>query len=360
MSKIEWTERTWNPIVGCSVTSPGCTNCYAMGMAARIERMGGAPQYDGLTTPSKAGPVFNGKVALAEKALLGPLKRKKPTMWFVNSMGDLFHENVPDEWIDRVFAVMALTPQHTYQVLTKRSARMREYVTQLPGYTWRLFNSAKDAGIEGIADKLQRFHQPLPNVWLGVSAEDQTRADERIPDLLDTPAAVRFVSYEPALGPIDFQTIPHGDLRPYPGTINALNGKHHMPEDHANEPGGAYFQAPYKLDWIIAGGESGKSARPMHPDWARQTRDQCDEAGTAFFFKQWGAWEVDIDRDKDDPDWRADYTLANRKPDKYRHINLEGGQGFHGDRLHQMRRTGKKSAGRTLDGVTHDQFPNHP
>ena len=130
MSNIEWTGDTWNPIVGCSIKSPGCTNCYAMPMAARIEATGVTDIYDGLTEPSKGGPVWTGKLAFSEKALLKPLQRKKPQTYFVNSMGDLFHEDAPDEWIDKVFAVMALCPQHTFQVLTKRSDRMRDYWQQ--------------------------------------------------------------------------------------------------------------------------------------------------------------------------------------------------------------------------------------
>jgi len=344
MSKIEWTEQTWNPIVGCSVTSPGCTNCYAMGMAARIERMGGAPQYDGLTTASKAGPVFNGKVALAEKALLAPLTRKTPTMYFVNSMGDLFHENVPDEWIDRVFAVMALTPHHTYQVLTKRSARMREYVSG-KGFPEAVLHAVMS---NPMCPGSGETSWPLPNVWLGVSTEDQTRADERIRDLLDTPAAVRFASYEPALGPIDWTYIKH------------QNPPTHIPKAHTNAlVGYGHNNVHTKLDWIICGGESGKNARPMHPDWARQTRDQCAEAGTAFFFKQWGEWtpgeNVPADRLKGScqdatwfgGSWDFDKTRMADPEDKW-------------DQPADLYRIGKKAAGRTLDGTQHDQFPTHP
>ena len=159
MSKIEWTEATWNPIVGCSLVSPGCTNCYAMRMAARLERMG-QKRYRGLTKPSKAGPVWTGKMRLVEEALTLPLRRRKPTTWFVNSMSDLFHENVPDEWIDRVFAVMALCPQHTFQVLTKRSARMRAYLS----------DSSFGMRIGGELMKAARGHATL------VRAEDGVRA----------------------------------------------------------------------------------------------------------------------------------------------------------------------------------------
>ena len=238
MSRIEWTEQTWNPIVGCSVVSPGCTNCYAMKMANRLAANPATPHYAGTVKPSRGGPVWTGKVALAsEDVLTAPLRRRKPTTYFVNSMGDLFHENVPDDWIDRVWSVMVRSPQHRFQVLTKRPARMRDYVQGLD-------RAAREAG--------NQF--PPANVWLGVSAEDQARADQRIPDLLETHAAVRFVSAEPLLGPVDF--------------------------------GGALA----KIDWVIVGGESGPDARPMHPQWARDIRDQCQAAGTGFFFKQWGNW----------------------------------------------------------------------
>ncbi len=207
MSKIEWTEKTWNPIVGCSIASPGCTHCYAMRQAARIEKMNpDLAHYHGLTQPSKAGPVWTGKVAPGEHALLEPLRRRKPTTWFVNSMGDLFHEDAPDAWIDRVFAVMALCPQHSFQLLTKRAKRMREYMNALRSRA--VWEEACDLAIETDADvllcgpmgdppdvmpgrRVDVGKWPLPNVWLGVSAEDQTRADERVPDLLATPAAVR-------------------------------------------------------------------------------------------------------------------------------------------------------------------------
>lgn len=306
MTKIEWTEKTWNPIVGCSVVSPGCTNCYAMKMAARLEAMAVShnanhtdPHHDsplghyiGLTQRSKAGPVWTGKIALApEKTLLEPLRRKKPTTYFVNSMSDLFHEDVPDAWIDQVFAVMALTPQHTYQVLTKRSARMRAYCSSASTCVRvldRMFcvaaalaflaaSSGHPRPWEARPDRVPFMsdpdeHWPLPNVWLGISAEDQKRADERIPDLLATPAAVRFVSAEPLLGPIDFRAI-----GPIGNQITALEGRRES---------GAWQTVG--LDWIIVGGESGRGARPMHPDWARNIRDQCVTAGVPYFFKQWG------------------------------------------------------------------------
>lgn len=290
-SKIEWTDATWNPIVGCSVKSPGCANCYAMPMAARIERMGTAPHYAGTTTASKAGPVYNGHVARAPESILTkPLHWRKPRKIFVNSMGDLFHENVPDDWIARVFAVMALAPQHTFQVLTKRADRMRDYA--------ELAHRCGEHWLAGLPDA-PAATWPLPNVWLGVSAEDQRRADERIPHLLATPAAVRFVSLEPLLGPVDLRKIePDGDSE-----VDALNAPlwqdeienwrgstDDWEEEFLEWYGLSAMPAPgpmYRpLDWVIVGGESGPGARPMHPDWARSLRDQCVTAGVAFFMKQ--------------------------------------------------------------------------
>ena len=303
MSKIEWTERTWNPIVGCSVISPGCTNCYAMRQAGRIQKMnptGGSGtayvnHYDGTTAETSRGKhVWTGKVALAPDSILhAPLRRLEPTTYFVNSMGDLFHESVPDDWIDKVFAIMALSPQHTFQVLTKRSKCMWEYMTKpvqgpwagrahvamdngdvvdMTDARWRLHSTICNilpkvpARQVNLAAKMQEPHGdgfaprwPLPNVWLGVSAEDQKWADERIPDLLGTPAGLKFISAEPLLGPIYFYN---------------------------------YFHTPLEfsraIDWIIVGGESGHGARPMDPDWARSIRDQCDLAGVPFFMKQMG------------------------------------------------------------------------
>jgi protein gp37 len=226
-SKIEWTEETWNPIVGCSILSPGCIHCYAMPMAARIEAINAAlvaegkppqsPQYDGTTKKVNGSAVWTGKIALAgEHILLQPLKRKKPTTYFVNSMGDLFHEDCPDEWIDRVFAVMALCPQHTFQVLTKRAARMRDYCSATYHAAGR-WNAAVDIDCKihlpemhpcyGMLAAGKPLPWPLPNVWLGVSTERQKEANERIPELLRTQAAVRFISYEPALGPLDLTDI---------------------------------------------------------------------------------------------------------------------------------------------------------
>lgn len=275
-SKIEWTEDTWNPIVGCSVISPGCTNCYAMKLAARIERMaagaGRWSHYNGTTEASKAGPVWTGRVTLApDHILTKPLRRRKPTVYFVNSMGDLFHESVSDDWIDRVFAVMARTPQHIYQILTKRDDRMRDVLWRMHKAVteWQMESATSDDGRAygrllkewphlDAAVHSDKFDEraanswPLPNVWLGVSVEDRPRK-ERIDILRETPAALRFISFEPLLE----------DL----GEID-LTG----------------------IGWAIIGGESGPRARPFDPDWARSIIGQCKAASVPVFMKQMGSY----------------------------------------------------------------------
>lgn len=252
MSKIEWTDRVWNPMAGCSVVSPGCTNCYAMRMAARIEKMLTDSHYSGLTKTVNGNPVWTGKIARAPDHIFhAPLKWKKPTRVFVNSMSDLFHDGVPDDTIDEIFDIMAQTQQLTYQLLTKRPDRMMRYIS---------FN----------------YDIPLPNVWLGVSVEDQQRADERIPLLLDTPAAVRFISAEPLLGPLDLlQRESCGDCDPCYGG---------RPDRCAV---GSYFVGLLGgLDWVIVGGESGPGKRPVDLEWMRSIRDQCKAANVPLFVKQ--------------------------------------------------------------------------
>ncbi|ETX26623.1 DUF5131 family protein [Roseivivax isoporae] len=343
MSSIEWTERTWNPIAGCSVVSPGCTNCYAMRMAHRLESMGSAPHYAGTTEMSRGGPVWTGKIGVApERALTAPLHRRKPTVYFVNSMSDLFHEAVPDEVIDRVFAVMALCPQHKFQVLTKRAARLREYMGRRESFGRH--PSMVHAAIMAATGRwstpaLDLRAWPLPNVWLGVSAEDQRRADERVPHLLATPAAVRFVSAEPLLGPVDL----HQWLHPSgaAGQCVSIDG------DWCHEPGTCSC-CRRGLDWVIVGGESGPGARPMHPDWARSLRDQCTAAGVAFFFKQWGAWAAVR---REGPDDASNVTIWPDGKVGSGSANANGGVG------RQVQRVGKRAAGRLLDGRTWDQVP---
>lgn len=222
---IEWTEATWNPTTGCDRVSPGCDRCYALTLAARLKAMGSQRyQKDGRSRTS--GPGFG--VTMHWDKVLEPVGWKKPRIVFVNSMSDLFHPQVSDEFIVAVFDAMRRSPQHTFQVLTKRPARM---VSLLSG----------------------SIDSP-PNVWVGTSVENQEWSDARIPKLLATPADVRFLSCEPLLGPIDLTTYLGENL----------------------------------IHWVIVGGESGGGARPMDPQWARDLRDQCLAAGVPFFFKQWG------------------------------------------------------------------------
>lgn len=346
-TKIEWADATVNAINGCTRVSPGCGGpgphggCYAERLAAT--RLRNHPSRPGLAIMTINGPRWTGKVHLHEPELLKPLRWQKPRSIFWNAHGDIFHPAVLDEWIDSVFAVCALTPHHTHMILTKRSERMREYMTggtiARQSAVWQaMYGYAKTAKAADVLDSWyggpQPHQWPLPNVWLGVSVEDQTRADERIPDLLATPAAKRFLSCEPLLEAVSLaEWIEPAGLDTTLGLSN---------------PG---------LDWVIVGGESGPRARPMHPDWPRAIRDQCANAGVPFFFKQWGEWEVALDRERDDPDCRADYSNNYVDHGKSKWLNLAGGCGFHGERFHVMRRVGKKDAGRLLDGVEHNGFP---
>lgn len=256
---IEWTDATWNPVRGCSRVSPGCKHCYAERVAARF--CGPGQPYEGLAfrkvTVDGYGedhmePRWTGEVRLIPEHLADPLRWKRPRRIFVNSMSDLFHEKLSNEEIAAVFGVMAAAPQHTFQVLTKRPEGMREFFRWMEGWgysDYRLDGYLADGGA-----------WPLPNVWLGVSVENQHYADERIPILLDTPAAIRFVSAEPLLGPVDL-------------LYSAWNGAESLREMAG-------------IDWVIVGAESGPGARPMQEDWARSIRDQCAAAGVAFFLKQ--------------------------------------------------------------------------
>jgi protein gp37 len=347
-TSIEWTDATWNPITGCSIVSPGCTNCYAMKLAGT--RLKHTPSRKGLTVDSKAGPVWNGQVRLNEQWLDQPLRWKRPRRIFVCAHGDLFAENVPDEWIDRVFAVMALAPQHTFQVLTKRAARMRAYMSGFECDGARRFHVADAAGRamqdgDNAHDYVVNLAWPLPNVWLGVSAERQQEADERIPELLATPAAIRFVSAEPLLGPITFRWAKWDDWRDD-------NGRRRAVVDH--------LDGLRRLDWIIAGGESGANARPMNPAWVRSIRDQCAAAGTAFFFKQWGEYLGGIGDDSGDGVW---FEAASRHPDSRWLKNRDTFGWFDpaeapSGPMHL--KVGKKASGRLLDGVEYSEFPELP
>lgn len=264
MTGISWTDETWNPVRGCSRVSEGCRHCYAEVQAARIVRMGqGKPTpYDGLVRVTAGGEArWTGEVRLDPKALALPLRWKKPRRIFVNSMSDLFHESLPDEAIDCVLAVMLLSPRHTFQVLTKRAARMRAYMTD-PSLYDRVLRAAGE--FRDVRPELNQIAIDNPTtcprswIWFGVSVEHQAAADERIPELLRTPAAVRFISCEPLLGPVDLRLFEGGPLTP----------RHRL------------------LHWCIAGCESGRNARPCKVEWLRSIRDQCADVSIPFFLKQ--------------------------------------------------------------------------
>lgn len=347
-SKIEWTDATWNPIRGCTRVSEGCRNCYAERTAARFR--GPGQPYEGLVTlarepgeESKGDPRWTGAIQVVPQLADQPLRWKRPRRIFVNSMSDLFHEKVSTYWIDVIFAVMAFCPRHTFQILTKRPGVALNYL-KTTGVRSRILNLAYEAMGHypkykhgGVMNSIF----PLPNVWLGVSVEDQKTADERIPLLLQTPAAVRWVSYEPALGPVDFTKYLTS------GWKDIITGKWypHHPKSETLE------QDVPILDWLVAGGESGPGARPAHPDWFRSVRDQCQAAGVPFFFKQWGEW-LPIDQfPKDEKGDPVDPAHPRRM---YQGLDLYATQkcGFV-----RCVRVGKKLAGHLLDGETWQQFP---
>lgn len=301
---IEWTDSTWNPIRGCSRVSEGCRNCYAERVAARFS--GPGLPYEGLAglkvitiNPDEPGgelrPYWTGKLAIAYPHLADPLRWKRPRRIFVNSMSDLFHERLDNTTIAAIFGIMAAAPQHTFQVLTKRPKRMRAWFEWATPNEFDILHNHADeflqaAGIDiphrwrllaRYADDQQSWRWPLPNVQLGVSVEDQETAEERIPVLQATPAAVRFISAEPLLGRVTLRR-----LRNANGYTDGLTG------DSIHTLGamsGVCLQATTgRVHWVIAGGESGPKARPMRADWARALRDDCNSGGTSFFFKQWG------------------------------------------------------------------------
>jgi protein gp37 len=272
-SKIEWTERVWNPIRGCSRVSPGCQHCYAERVAHRFS--GPGQPYEGLTHLVAGKPQWTGEVRLVPEALGEPLHWRKPCRVFVNSMSDLFHEDVPDGFLCRVFKVMGQAERHTFQVLTKRADRMQRFLRE----------QTNAHAIRTLEDPEFCVRWPYPNVWCGVSVEDQQRANERIPPLLQTPAAVRFVSAEPLLGPVDLTAVRHQLGAQSFATVNVLVEKDSLNRGH-DRP---------RLDWVIVGGESGPGARPMRLEWARSLVTQCREAGVAVFCKQIGtvaAWDL--------------------------------------------------------------------
>lgn len=386
---IEWTDATWNPVRGCTRVSAGCQHCYAETVAARFS--GPGMPYAGLIHPSTRG--WNGRVALLPEALSIPWRWTHGRRIFVNSMSDLFHPEVPFEFIAAVFFIMGHTTRHTYQVLTKRPARMLEF------FHWatELGHGDPDDGIYEGAHTLPEIKAldwepakggrggydccgpgwPYGNIWLGVSVEDQATADERIPLLLETPAAVRFISMEPMLGAVDLTRI-CDRRRSRPVWRNVIEAR----EANAAHPmlvetlGADY---PYaRLDWVIVGGESGIGARAMHPAWPRAVRDQCTAAGVPFFFKQWGEWRPICEGGADwfekfyrsirvarDGEIQEDLDECFGKRCTVPTLCLQR-DGNHVDPLEPMAwrngamlafRVGKKVAGRRLDGDEHNAFP---
>lgn len=391
-TSIEWTDATWNIINGCSVHTPGCTNCYAMQLAGT--RLANHPSRAGLTTMSKAGPVWTGEVRLYEPWLTQPLEWTKPRDIFVCAHGDLFHDAVTEFMLDQVFAVMALCAvtgrRHRFQVLTKRSANMRRYVSGLSARARDIADRAAnlradaDSAIPAIVELLERG--PLPNVWLGVSTEDQRRADERIPDLLATPAAMRWISAEPLLGPIDLEHIAAPEDDGDGWKLNALlagsSFEFKGSDGYWYDGDGPEHPA---LDWVVVGGESGRGARPMHPAWARALRDQCAGAGVPFLFKQWGEWAPVCAVDLDELDDQLYHPAPSRDPDANRRCKvgqlvmqasgrvfpldqrsrISGEDPANGDFAFQagtgamtFMEIGKRRAGRLLDGVQYDGTPS--
>lgn len=347
-SKIERTDTTWNPVTGCTKVSEGCRNCYAERMAKRLTGRVGYP----------ADEPF--RVTLHPERLEEPLRWTRPRRVFVVSMGDLFHPDVPFDYIDRVFAVMAMRQEHTFQVLTKRPERMLEYLTSMELYTERYghimvrmsemgYLSAEDAACVAPPDIPCTLPKdppwPLPNVILMTTVENQEQADKRIPYLLRCPAHRRGISAEPMLGPVDLTRIITDQAGPTKTLRNVLLRGSYGTAWHelANGERADLYGPPERIDWVICGGESGPGARPLHPDWVRSLRDQCLVAGVPFFFKGWGEWLPCDQADGDVPPLtRALTSLAGDGSSK--HV----GHWF---------RMGKKAAGRVLDCRVWDEFP---
>lgn len=311
-TRIEWADATWNPVAGCTRVSPGCERCYIdWAPPFRVE---GRHFVDAAGQRSNAIGSSTG-VRLHPERLDQPIRWRRPRRIFVCSLADLFHDQVPDAYIARVWAVMALARQHTFQVLTKRPARMRALLSSGLFQRWVEEHASTEAG------RIVNCPWPLPNVWVGVTAEDQPRADQRVPILMETPAAVRFLSCEPLLGPV------------------ALSRLHAYCPTHDFAGGFCTGGCPDVRipNWVIVGGESGPGARPMHPDWARALRDQCQGLRVPFLFKQWGEWlpleaRQHLDLPSQQREWRSLGDCVTV-------------------------RVGKRAAGRELDGHTWDQYP---
>lgn len=334
-----------NPIRGCGRLSEACRNCYAAGIAHRFGHKGNGV-YAGLTDLDPNGtPRFNGTLRWVPEVLITAIKAKRSRVYFVCDMSDLFHDRVAQDWIDQVFAMMALCRHHTFLLLTKRPDRMRRYLTD-PETPRRVAVYADVLGgmsgracelLGRVPDAVDAWW-PLPNVWIGATVEDHAAAEARIPHLLATPAAVRFLSMEPLLGPVDLTRV----KEPWVEWTDVLRGH------QQGRAGGSISAGPFtcglpRLDWVITGGESGPGARPSHPDWFRSLRDQCTAANVPFLFKQWGEWLPADD-------------VASEQQESLELQNRDGWVGGEDD-LVSVFRVGKKAAGRWLDGLTWDEVP---
>lgn len=329
-TKIEWADHTFNPWIGCTKVSPGCDHCYAEAWDRRFAVSGNAMRWGNGKARTRTGAA-NWRQQLkwnAEAESTGTRARV-----FCASLADVFDNEVPDEWRQDLFELIGETPNLDWLLLTKRIGNAEDMINRAlldDGPTW-----------------------PWPHVWLGASIVNQDEADRDIPKLLATPAATHFLSMEPLLGPVNLMML---------GAATWTNGAlgHRLTHIETDALRGLRIingleaEDVPRLDWVIVGGESGPHARPMHPDWVRSLRDQCTAAGVPFLFKQWGEHSLDYDRDRDDPDFRRCADMA-RRPGRW--ININGGHGFHGLRVHYAHRVGKKAAGRLLDGRTWDEVP---
>jgi protein gp37 len=366
-TKIEWCDSTFNPWVGCTRVSPACDDCYA----AR-------------STPARTGKVKWG--AGEQRRRTASANWRNPKVWnerkfwqcldcgwrgeftindldgcpgcgknnhaaarrrvFCASLADWLDNEVQIEWLVDLLDLIRRTPNLDWLLLTKRIGNWQSRITRASNEAFLQAGEDRQELYEWLSRWLDG--DAPPNVWIGSTVIDQDEADRDVPKLLRVPATIRFLSIEPMLGPVDLIRL---DEKIYAGKLNALLGTFHW-------SGGPVTREISRLDWIIAGGESGPHARPMHPDWVRSLRDRCAAAGVAFHFKQWGEWLPFYDRDIEDPDWRNIPKLDNQMGrGATRWINLAGGLGFHGDRLIAMRNVGKAEAGRLLDGVEHNAFP---
>lgn len=384
-TKIEWTDKVWNPTTGCT---KGCSYCYARTMAGRLQRMGQEKYRDGFTPVCHPGEL--------EK----PLRWKKPCRIFVNSMGDLFDPAIPFEFIDQILAIIARCPQHTFQILTKYADRMEQYFNHGPSshctrqgavqnqldFHYARTCPPEQFGKSGRIIFGRDVSWPLSNLWLGVSVEDQHAVTKRVPELLGTPSSVRFISIEPMIGPVDLERVHWPDKGEH--RVDVLRGGF-WSDSRWGFVNHSDLQESGLIDWVIVGGMTGKEAVPMHPDWVRSLRDQCQTSGVPFFFKQWGEWKPTASANYATGKKTAAYGKAEGRAilRDGRHVYLDRGPAFRLETIdadaenvlkaamaanridpvnpdqydwlgyHWMHKVGKKAAGSMIDGQEWKQFP---